>query len=189
MSKFQNFGRFPGQPLLLAPFSLAMGTNSKFHSQHFVCLIVPIWQKPTFWGLGLTPRAPGSESPVQKLLARFLAGPENLVAIRPTCQNLSFTKWRGRNFVGFVEFPSFSLTNMQKKNSLVVLRWFVFVCVSFCLCVYPSLRKSSVTFEPLDRLARNFQGPLNSLQVIFGLVTRTPQPAVSAKSISFKVFV
>ena len=28
----------------------------------------------------------------------------------------SFTKWRGRNFVGFVEFPSFPLTYMQKKK-------------------------------------------------------------------------
>ena len=28
---------------------------------------------------------------------------------------LSFTKWKGRNFVGFVEFSFFPLTYMQKK--------------------------------------------------------------------------
>ena len=87
----------------------------------------------------------------------------------------SFTKWRGRNFVGFVEFPSFPLTYMQKKNYVVVLRWFVFVCPSVC----PSPRKSAVTFDPLDGSARNFQGLLNSLQVIFGQVTRTPGPSGS----------
>ena len=97
--------------------------------------------------------------------------------------SLSFMKWRGRNFVGFVEFPSFPLTYMQKKNSVVVLRWFVFVCPSMCPCVRPcvslSPQKSAVTFEPLDRLARNFQGPLTSSLVIFGQVTRTPGPSVS----------
>ena len=64
MLKFQNFGRHPGQSRLPAPFSPAVGQNSKFRSQHFVCLVVPIpkrcnttplpqnpWrQKPTFLG-------------------------------------------------------------------------------------------------------------------------------------------
>ena len=68
---------------------------------------------------------------------------------------------------------------MQKKYYVVVLRWFVFVCPSVRLCVYVSLRKSAVTFKPLYGLAQNFQGPLNSLQVIFGRVTRTPGPAGS----------
>ena len=53
-----------------------------------------------------------------------------------------------------------------------------------------SLRKSAVTFEPLDGSAQNFQGPLYSSQLIFVRVTRTPGPAGSgpdpenAKSIS-----
>ena len=102
---------------------------------------------------------------------------EGLIKTREEmCRKLSFTKWRGRNFVGFVEFPSFPLTYMQKKNSVVVLRWFVFVCVSVCLSVCPSVRlspqKSAVTFDPLDRSARNFQGPLTSWQVIFGRVMK-----------------
>ena len=44
-------------------------------------------------------------------------------------------------------------------------------------CVRPTLQKSAVTFKPLDGSARNFQGPLNSLQEIFGWVARTPRPA------------
>ena len=44
---------------------------------------------------------------------------------------LSFTKWRGRNFVGFVEFPSFPLTYMQKKKKFPMVQgWFVNVRVS-----------------------------------------------------------
>ena len=39
----------------------------------------------------------------------------------------------------------------------------------------PSPQKSAVTFDSLDRPARNFQGPLNSSQVTFGRVTRTPK--------------
>ena len=42
MSKFQNFGRPPGQSRLPTAFSPARGQNSKFRSQHFVCLVVPI---------------------------------------------------------------------------------------------------------------------------------------------------
>ena len=68
-----------------------------------------------------------------------------------------------------------------------------------CVCpsVRPSVRvsqqKSSVTFDALDRSAQNFQGPLNSLQVIFGRVIwtlgplgrgRTQKKGVSEKSIS-----
>ena len=34
-----------------------------------------------FRGPGLTPKAPGSRSPAQKLLARSYVGPENLTAI------------------------------------------------------------------------------------------------------------
>ena len=52
--------------------------------------------------------------------------------------------------------------------------------MSVCLCVCPSvclsLQKSAVTFEPLDGSVWNFQGPLNSPQVIFGRVTWTPGP-------------
>ena len=55
--------------------------------------------------------------------------------------------------------------------------------IRFCLCirvsVRPSLRKSAVTFEPLDGSAQNFQGPLNSSQLIFVRVTRIPRPAGS----------
>ena len=55
--------------------------------------------------------------------------------------------------------------------------------MSVCPCVRasvrPSLRKSVVTFDPLDGSAQNFQGPLNSSQLIFGRVTRTPGPAGS----------
>ena len=67
-----------------------------------------------------------------------------------------------------------------------MIRFCPCVCVSVCL----SLQKSAATFEPLDGLAQNFQGPLNSSQLIFGRVTRTPRPAGSgpdpenAKSIS-----
>ena len=78
---------------------------------------------------------------------------------------LSFTKWRGRNFVGFVEFPSFPLTYMQKKLCCgsEVIRSCLGVCASVCL----SLQKSAITFDSLEWPARTFQGPLNSSQVIF----------------------
>ena len=39
--------------------------------------------------------------------------------------------------------------------------------IRFCVSVRPSPQKSVVTFEPLDRSAQNFQGPLISSQVIF----------------------
>ena len=54
--------------------------------------------------------------------------------------------------------------------------------IRFCLCVCPSVcpcKNSAVTFDSLDGPARNFQGPLNSAQVIFGRVTRTPGPSGS----------
>ena len=58
------------------------------------------------------------------------------------------------------------------------------VRVSMCPCVQVIVRpsvtaKSAVTYESLDRPARNFQGPLNSLQVIFGWVIWTPGPSGS----------
>ena len=60
----------------------------------------------------------------------------------------------------------------------MVLRWFVFVCPS----VHKSPRKSAVTLDSLAGPARNFQGLLNSLQVIFGWVTRTPGPRGQART-------
>ena len=53
------------------------------------------------------------------------------------------------------------------------------VCASIRLCVSVRLSvpaKSSVTFDALDGSGRNFQGPLNSFQVIFGPVIWTPGP-------------
>ena len=102
-------------------------------------------------------------------------------------KSLSFTKWRGRNFVGLVEFPSFSLTftYMQKKCCSGT------EVISFCVSVRPSVRpcdrvsvclsllKSAVSLEPFDWSAPNFQGPLISSHVIFGRVTQTPQPSGS----------
>ena len=55
------------------------------------------------------------------------------------------------------------------------------VCLCVCVSVRLSLRKSAVTFEPLDGSAQNFQGALNSSQLIFGRVTRTPGPAGSGR--------
>ena len=54
------------------------------------------------------------------------------------------------------------------------------VCPCVCVSVCPSLRKSAVTFEPLDGSAQNFQGALNSSRVIFGRVTWTPGPPGSS---------
>ena len=59
--------------------------------------------------------------------------------------------------------------------------------IRFCLCVCPSVSvsvrvsppKRAVTYEPLDGLALNFQGPLTSSEVIFGQVTWTPRLAGS----------
>ena len=69
---------------------------------------------------------------------------------------------------------------MQKKlwSGTEVIR-FCAVCLGVCPSVRLSLRKSAVTFEPLDGTAQNFQGPLNSSQVIFGRVTQTPRPRKS----------
>ena len=70
MSKFQNFGRLPGQPRLPAPFSQAVGRKSKFrffpHSSCFQkgmtrppCPKTPggdrFGRNPLFGGPGLTP--------------------------------------------------------------------------------------------------------------------------------------
>ena len=62
---------------------------------------------------------------------------------------------------------------MQKKffSHSKVIRFRVSVCMCACHC-----KKSAKTFDLLDRPGWNFQGPLNSSQVIFGLVTRTPGP-------------
>ena len=48
-------------------------------------------------------------------------------------------------------------------------------------CVRVSLRKSAITFEQLNGLARNFQDPLNSLKVIFVRVARTRRSAESGR--------
>ena len=78
----------------------------------------------------------------------------------------------------------------------MVLWSFIFVWVSVYLGVGLS-KKSALTFDSVDGPAQNFQGLLNSLQVIFGWVTRTqgpsgrawtPQKGVSAKSISSQGF-
>ena len=65
---------------------------------------------------------------------------------------------------------------MQKKScygSEVI--HFLCVCASVCPS---SQQKSAITFDPLHGPAQNFQGPLNSSQVIFGWVTRTLGPPV-----------
>ena len=63
---------------------------------------------------------------------------------------------------------------MQKKfpYGSEVIRFCLLIRVS----IRPSPQKSAVTFDSLDGSARNFQGPFNSLQVIFGRVTRIPGP-------------
>ena len=73
---------------------------------------------------------------------------------------------------------------MQKKFSLSgrgVIRKSLCVRASVRPCVRVSVRllqiKSAVTFDPGDGSARNFQGRPHSLQVIFGQVTRTPEPS------------
>ena len=95
--------------------------------------------------------------------------------------------------MGIIVFPFYPPppTYLQKK----------FCCGSEVICFHTSvwkwvLTKSAVTFDLLDRPARNFQGPLYSLQIIFGQVTRTtgpqglpdPEKGVSAKSISSRYF-
>ena len=64
------------------------------------------------------------------------------------------------------------------KKYLMVLWWFIFVWASVYLGVCPS-KKSALTFDSVDGPAQNFQGLLNSLQVIFGWVTRTQEPSGS----------
>src|SRR5574343_1781389 len=51
------------------------------------------------------------------------------------------------------------------------------VCVSVRLSVCAWPRKSAVTFQRGDGSAQNFQGHSHSSQVIFGRVTRTPDPS------------
>jgi len=45
------------------------------------------------------------------------------------------------------------------------------------LCAHLSLRKRSIIFDLSNGLEQNFQGHLNSLQVIFGWVIWTPGPS------------
>ena len=47
------------------------------------------------------------------------------------------------------------------------------VCPSVCLW----LLQSQITLDPMARLRSNFQGPLNSFQVIFGRVIWTQRPS------------
>ena len=94
---------------------------------------------------------------------------------------LSFTKWRSRNFVWFVVFPSFPLTYMQ-KNFLRGAGEFKKVCLSVCLCACASPQQSQITFDILVGWQPNFQGLLNFSQVIFGLVTRTRGPQGQART-------
>ena len=53
--------------------------------------------------------------------------------------------------------------------------------ICFHVSVRLSLQKSAVTFDSLDGHAQDFHGPLNSAQVIFGRVTRTPGPSGSGQ--------
>ena len=61
-----------------------------------------------------------------------------------------------------------------KKKIHYLLSWSS-VCLSVCL----STQKSYITFFPVDLLAPNFQGHLNSLQLVFWCVTWTPGPSGS----------
>ena len=84
MLKFQNFGRPPGQPRLPAPFSPAVGQNSKFRSQRFVCLVVPIPKRCNTTPLPQTPggnrlfRGPGLTR--TKISCKELSGPSKFCA-------------------------------------------------------------------------------------------------------------
>jgi hypothetical protein len=76
-----------------------------------------------------------------------------------------------------------SPTHMCKKKFLSPLvvqgnsEMCVCPCVRVSVCLSP--RKSAITFDPADGSSRNFQGRLYSSQVIFGRVTRTPDPSGS----------
>ena len=96
-----------------------------------------------------------------------------LRALKRKSLSLSFTKWRGRNFVGFVEFPSFPLEYIWKKFP------YGSEVICFCLCVWVSPQNSAIFFDPLDGPTQNVKGPLTSLQVIFGRVTGTLRPSGS----------
>ena len=53
------------------------------------------------------------------------------------------------------------------------------VCLSVCLSVRLWPLQFEITFDPMARLWSNFQGPLISLQVIFGPLIWTPRPSGS----------
>ena len=101
-------------------------------------------------------------------------------------QNVLFSgPWRPReasnhtsayNQIHFLEGPG--QLCFYKKSHYLLTPMSVRLCV--CVSVRVSPRKSAATFEPMDGSAQTFQGPLNSLQVIFG--------RVSAKSISSGAF-
>ena len=71
-------------------------------------------------------------------------------------------------------FPP-SPTEISKKipYGTVLIHFCLGVCVSGCL----PQQKSAPTFDSVDGPAQNFQCLLNSLQVIFGWVTRTQGPS------------
>ena len=72
---------------------------------------------------------------------------------------------RGRNFIWFAVFPSFPLTFMQKKNFSLRMQGKSKKCL--CVCLWVSAARSN-NFWHVGGLQPNFQGLLNSLQVIFG---------------------
>ena len=55
------------------------------------------------------------------------------------------------------------------------------VCVSVCLSVCLSSRKCDITFQGMGRFSRKFKGQSNSVQVIFGWVTRTGRTSGSGR--------
>ena len=62
------------------------------------------------------------------------------------------------------------------------------VCASVRLCVCPSPQKSAITFEQDVGSARNFLQRPHSWRVIFGRVTRTPDPTGRARTPKNRVY-
>ena len=92
-------------------------------------------------------------------------------------QTISFTKWRGRNLVGFKVAQHSPYTCLKKCfPSLVVVNRFK----NMCVCVHLGLPQNSpITFDWFYKSEQNLWDQCYSLQAILGQVIWTPRTSGS----------
>ena len=99
---------------------------------------------------GLTPRAAGSKSPTQKLLARRLVGPENFAPIRPTVQKL-------QHFFEGTDTHTHTDTQTKTNHPCIIGNFFLHMCEGEGNSTNPTKEPLHFVKEHLAHL--QWQGP------------------------------